>query len=495
VSRPPLVIGSGPSGVAAAAALIACGLRPLIVDAGEAAGSRAEERRRAARDPTKRQQVHFRADESHRDDPGRKSWFGSDHSFTQPEGASIEYDAALVARASFGVGGMSRVWGGTFAFADLSRWPSGCRPSDLDRSVVRALVPSSTTAFSNGKEVGSLTGLQASSAARTLRMKFDRGVRSDQWSTQSSSIAIDSRVQSDTGCVLCGLCLSGCPMDSIWCAGDQIAAWVMDGSVNYMPGVLVDRLEESERRVTMYGVQQGRSISIDSDRVYLAAGPLGSAAILLRSGMVAKLTVRDTAIAFAAVLDISADHAFTRSHALSQWWISSSDGLFSAQMYAPDANHAARLAAQAHIPLWAAPALRGVARRLHPMIAYLDPSLSRSMTVSLNGGQVRVNGADDATSYEALRSYARDLARSFRRAGAYLPVSTVRASAPGSGYHSGSSLPHGRGSDYLGRPPGLQRVHVVDATVLPEVRVGSVTPTIMANAHRIAREVTSGCAG
>jgi len=41
-------------------------------------------------------------------------------------------------------------------------------------------------------------------------------------------------------------------------------------------------------------------------------------------------------------------------------------------------------------------------------------------------------------------------------------------------------------SDYLGRPYGFQKVHVVDATIFPSIPATSITLTAMANAHRIA---------
>ena len=43
-------------------------------------------------------------------------------------------------------------------------------------------------------------------------------------------------------------------------------------------------------------------------------------------------------------------------------------------------------------------------------------------------------------------------------------------------------------TDLLGRPKGLKRVHVVDATVLPSVPASTITYTVMANAARIATE-------
>jgi choline dehydrogenase-like flavoprotein len=40
-------------------------------------------------------------------------------------------------------------------------------------------------------------------------------------------------------------------------------------------------------------------------------------------------------------------------------------------------------------------------------------------------------------------------------------------------------------TDILGRPHGMSRVHVVDASVFPTLPATTITLSVMANAHRI----------
>ena len=40
--------------------------------------------------------------------------------------------------------------------------------------------------------------------------------------------------------------------------------------------------------------------------------------------------------------------------------------------------------------------------------------------------------------------------------------------------------------DLLGRPQGLERIHLVDSSTFPSIPSTTITFTIMANAHRIA---------
>jgi choline dehydrogenase-like flavoprotein len=51
--------------------------------------------------------------------------------------------------------------------------------------------------------------------------------------------------------------------------------------------------------------------------------------------------------------------------------------------------------------------------------------------------------------------------------------------------------PRGLQSDVLGRPGGLERVHLVDGSVLPTIPATTVTFSIMANAHRIGHEAAA----
>jgi choline dehydrogenase-like flavoprotein len=84
------------------------------------------------------------------------------------------------------------------------------------------------------------------------------------------------------------------------------------------------------------------------------------------------------------------------------------------------------------------------------------------------------------------------LARNSARIGA-VPLPVVQVELPGRSFHFGGSFPMRkrpkRGeSDTLGRPVGLQRVHVIDASVFPSIAATTITFTIMANAYRIGAE-------
>ena len=85
----------------------------------------------------------------------------------------------------------------------------------------------------------------------------------------------------------------------------------------------------------------------------------------------------------------------------------------------------------------------------------------------------------------------RHLARGLRKAGLYAITPAGRTGAPGSSFHVGGSLPMTLDpkpgeTDPLGRPAGWQRLHIVDASVMPAIPASTITLSVMANAHKIA---------
>jgi hypothetical protein len=93
-----------------------------------------------------------------------------------------------------------------------------------------------------------------------------------------------------------------------------------------------------------------------------------------------------------------------------------------------------------------------------------------------------------------LRAVLTRLYRSARALDLYPVLPMLRLAAGGKSYHWGGSFPHTNGtsavlgSDRLGRVGSWQRIHLVDASVFPNVPAMTFTLTIMANAHRIASE-------
>lgn len=466
------MIGSGPAGCASAAALIRAGIRPTVVDGG-----------------VRSIPVPGYVEVGTRTNPGRKAWFGSTEAYAQPDPALITYDPRILARASYANGGLSRVWGAT---ADLpstwSDWPEGSRPQPSDVDELWELIPRATTSWGSDLEAGS--GLiPGSDLSRRVMSDVIDACADGSWVVRPSTIAIQTGPLSTNMCRPCAQCLLGCPRDSIWFGGDVMDDWAAKGLVDYRPGRTVLSMSESSTDVEVrVRVSGGLAETLRARRVFVGSGPISSAAIALGSGLVDEtVTIQDTATAFTGFLSAKGAPVSGFHHGLSQWWIHDPEESIFAQVYPPSENHAPRLASRlpGNTGDWFGVSHR-VARHLHPVIAFLRQEESDVLRVSRRGETI-IAEPDGNASRDAFAPRLRSLAKVFRKAGYFMPVVASEFTEAGTGYHLGASWPHGDGSDTLGRLPGSARIHFVDASVLPKLRIGSITPSVMVNAIRITR--------
>jgi choline dehydrogenase-like flavoprotein len=110
-----------------------------------------------------------------------------------------------------------------------------------------------------------------------------------------------------------------------------------------------------------------------------------------------------------------------------------------------------------------------------------------------------ITGEDGPRIPPMLRTVIRRLLRAAPSLDLWPVLPKLVVSGAGKSYHFGGSFPHaGDGqravleTDRQGRLQAWDNVHLVDASVFPTVAATTFTLTIMANAHRIATEVTGG---
>lgn len=470
--------------------LIDAGFRPIILDGGATADDQAMQAQRAARSYSGSQHEQ-EVQEDTSGSPGQKSWFGSSSAYEQAGLSPLRYQPGLLARASYGVGGFSRVWGGTFAFKrDWREWPTGAIPSDGDIDSVRQLVPASETTWDETL-LGTSGYVLGSPTSRLLMDRFTAARSETAWNVEPSVVAINSQVGSAERCQSDGGCLRGCPFNSIWCASDQVQRWQLAGLIDYRPGTIARRIREGADVTVHAQGTDGQWLEVQCRRAYIAAGPISTAAILIQSGAMQAVTIRDTSTAFSAAVRIGLPRRAlptTRHHDLSQWWVMpDGDREFAAQVYAPSLEHAGKLMAKLPFGRRFRGSAEFGAQQLHPVISYLDSELSDPLIVRDAGSTVEVIGATSPQTKARFKVHLNRLAKQMRKAGWWMPSLATEFTPPGTGVHLGASLAHGDITDDLGRLPDWNRVHIVDSSVLPRIEVGSITPTIMANAVRIAR--------
>lgn len=313
-------------------------------------------------------------------------------------------------------------------------------------------------------------------------------------------------------CVECGLCLTGCPFDLIYSARQTLAPTIRRGSVRHEPGLLALEVGEDEVGcwVRARRLEDGSIVTKRADRVFVAAGALGSTRIVLNS---VRRSVRRLELAESVqfVLPFFSIRGQRDPRAYSTFTLNQISMLV---RYGRDGLDLAQLHLYPYNPVFEdelpgliarSPRLKTtVLKRTVAALGYLPSWASPAMVVDVreSGSDqlpfIRISGRRNPVTGRAL---AKTLARLLGVAPALdlwpgLPV--LRLSGPGKSYHFGGSLPHVAGkpragaleTDVLGRTAEWRRVHIVDGAVLPTVPSTTFTLSVMANAHRIATAAT-----
>lgn len=503
-----VVVGSGPAGVAAATALLARGRAVLMLDGGKELEPAAEARRAAlaATDP---------------DDWGpevRPAWmtpqfegpagqirrYGSDFAMEVGDATFAELPGWMGLRASRAAGGLSNLWGAAvlpYRQADMAGWP--VTEADL-AAHYRAVAGFLPVAGRKDDLAGLFPALPMAGRSPLpypvqVQAFLTRLAAARERLAARGLTAGAARQAVYAGCHRCGLCLHGCPYWLIWSARDQIARLREKPGFRYRPGAIVTRFAEDGSGVTLH-LEGGETLN--ASRVFLGAGVLETARILLASAPgAATLTLRDSQHAFLPMLHrwrnaTRPDRG--RFHTLPQVFLELdapevSRFLVHAQVYSWNEFYARDLIQNYARKLpGSAPLFTALARRLMVAQIFLHSDHSHRIALTLApDGRLRPRLEENPDTSRVVKAAAGRIGTAMRNAGLVALSFATRGGAPGSSFHVGASLPmaadpSGAQSDPLGRPSGLARLHVIDASVLPAIPATTITFPVMANAHRIA---------
>ena len=514
-----IIVGAGPAGVAAAAGLADAGVASLIIHSGPdprpvLAGLRAEGRSAIARAQAPPGWSRFGAGDARRA-PTVKRAYGLAAPYALAAGLVVapDSDEPVSATPASGRGGYSLVWGAAMLPlrpADLAGWPEPLR--DLSEWYRRILdrVPLSAHADHLESEFPLFsvhtTPHRLDPDIRALMARLGEGLPKGVV-MGASRLAVDSDSGSLRQCRECGWCMSGCAWDSVFHADSLLESPPLTELVRVISDTLVLRVEEQSDHVVLHcRTTEGSMTAIRARRVLLGAGPVGSTALICASLDLQAAELRDNQ---AITVPIAIRHprraSATPGVSLAQCFIEEFDETTSRslahwQVY-PSGEEFRHIlgvvAAQHHAP---AAIGRFASAFVNPVHGFLPAERSgrvRVQPLEESGGlRIGVSASRDASVHIAVDESLRRLSRILRRGGTRVIGRLARTEAVGASYHLASSFPHAvtpveRESDLVGRPMGLDRVHLIDAAVLPPMPPQSPTLTVMANAYRIGSHVAT----
>jgi choline dehydrogenase-like flavoprotein len=517
-----LVVGSGPAGVGAALALLERGEPVTLLDVGrELEPEFAAAPHELAALPYERWPAGTRDRLAAIAGPTRhgfpmKTNFGSDFAYREaPDLMPLDvHDADIL--VSLARGGLSNVWGAnlvSFCDADLRDWPLARDdlapayravlrhvPLSAERDDLEALLP----LYTERLEPRPLSE-QARLVLNDLGAQRD-AVRARGWTFGASRLAVrTSASASDPGCVRCGLCLHGCPYDLIYGSQHTLSRLESDPRFRYLNGHYVTRFRETATGVEAEAVRVAdrATARFTGERLFVGAGVYSTARLVLESlehyGQEA-IMLESQYFLIPMLHDRQVANApDERLQTLSQVCLRLRDPEVcrdDVHLLVYTYSRLVQSAVDASPARLVPPLARALPGRLLALQGYLHSNASARLALSVHRAErgpavLRVEGRTNRETVPTIRRLESRLRRLGREMRARPIPFMTRIAAPGKSYHTGGTFPMRadpgpRDTDRLGRPAGLARVHLVDASVFPTVPATNLTLTVMANAYRIA---------
>jgi ferredoxin len=458
-----IVVGSGPSALSAIKVLIESGIKPLVLDVGITGESSSDTN-------YKEKNVSL--------SPGRKSLFGSYFPYDQVQHSNVLYKG-IEPSISFAKGGLSNVWGATVN-SNFESWPGDLMPSSEDIQTVESILPISQV----GEEAGQLNpGWLAIKQGNSIRKIFSNR----RWNVSKAKLSISQ--SGPNSCIRCGMCIEGCPRNSIWNSRFEIEQLIAGEQIDYRDGAYVNKLIHSEGIDYIEVINNRNEFEyFTSELLFIGAGTISTAAILIRSGVSSRIEISDSSTAYSAILKPFRRKKNSEGISLSHTWLSDKNLNSTHQFYAPSTSNAEKIGARIPKFLRFGWLINLLSDSIFPLISYLPDEESGKVIIEDVGGNILVSSSSGKETEKMHRRSSISLSLRLLRHGYILIPFVTTITSPGSGYHSGRLSILNETDFKFGSVRQFPTVSLIDASSLYRIPVGSITPNVMLNAARITRE-------
>lgn len=507
-----LVVGSGPAGVAAASALLEAGHQVTLVDGGKDVPPELLSKIKNLKSrslPFSDEDIAFAKENFHEDASGvaQKTFFGSSFAYEANEALqNFETENIGHLLPTLAVGGYSRIWGAAaldFPASEIENWPISRAELEPYYQKVQNLL----------KVVGdpsdSLAKVLGHSHCWPVNKKFDGlNFLSDAFQSVGTELKKNgfewgqSRLAlNEVECKRCGLCMYGCPWDYIYSTVQTLELLSKNPNFSYEKGRIVESLsKESEIvRIKFADAKKSEEQHQKFTRVFLAAGPLSTTALLGRSGLHEKIRMPVSEYFIIPFLSLRARAELLKSSVitLSQMFVEIRNSKLSPrsihlQFYGY--NDLYELTFKKMLgPIF------GLIRwfvlpRFFVAQGYLHSDVSSHIEMDVDSAGVRLKGVKSEIARKTIFQTAKSIFGLLWKKGILPLLPVVKVGQPGDGRHVGAQFPMVKNpeklqTNLLGQLKQFSGVHIVDSSVLPSLPAQTITFTVMANAYRIAKQV------
>jgi ferredoxin len=445
--------------------------------------------------------------------------YGSDFSFRdvgQLQGVSAErrVHRALISAA---YGGFSNTWGAQitpFTAGALEMWPAGSRPTESSYRAVLSQIPFA----GEHDDLAALLPLIATPSplpppSERAALVLDAYERCRHHLNRMGVTLGRARLAFESpSCVRCRLCMTGCPYSLIYSSSFTFDKLRRARRVTYHGGLMALKVGDdgSKAFVLAKEMGSGRVLRFEADRVFVACGAMGTTRLVVNSLQLfnQKVMLQESG---QFILPLISKRPTSNPRTEPQFTLNQFNMVVALDDVGRDVSqlhyYTYNPAFEAALPRvlrshYAQPVVEQLLRRLSVTFGYLpswvSPHIYLTALPPRPGDDLpQVLLSRDRPRWDKnamLRKVLTRVVRSSRHLDLWPLLPMITFAGGGKSYHWGGSFPHHScprpafSSDELGRVGPWNRVHLVDASVFPNVAATTFTLTIMANAHRIATE-------
>jgi choline dehydrogenase-like flavoprotein len=526
-----LVIGSGPAGVACAHALLERGEEVTLIDGGERLEPELQSlldgfagQPRKNWNPEHLQRFRDPVQPTAAGLPMKRT-YGSDYPYRSRDHLPVEMDRADLL-SSLAQGGLSNVWGANilpFLNRDIEAWPITVSdlvphyrkvlsfiPYSAARDGMEELFPlyaEEAHPLQPSRQGAALLSLAAENREALARLGLHVG--------QSRLAVRAPATSSSPGCVYCGECLYGCPHELIYSSRHTLPSLMKQSGFTYLARRVVRRVEEQDGGVRLHVDRLDRPAGevFEGDRVFVGCGTVESTRLILAS----QRLYGETAVIHDSQYFLTPFLSRTRAGRIEQEDLHTLSQCMIEVLGEEVAPYSAHLLVYGYSDLFrralesmAGPALPIVKRPLSRLLSrlmviqgYLHSDVSPQLHAHLTRKEgeadvLHLKGIPNPESDIVIRRILKRITKAKQLLGGRPLSFKTEITEPGKSYHAGASFPmsaspKGMQSDPLGRPAGMKRTHLIDASCFTNVPATNVTLSVMANAHRIGTHYDGEC--
>ena len=439
--------------------------------------------------------------------------FGSNFPYERPQCISCSTTQCKI-DLSHGFGGFGNVWGAAmlpYTASDMGDWPiSSANLADSYRNLSQ-FVPISADLDHLEESFplfhDKVTALTKSEQTQTLLNFLDsheptlrrRGIAFGR-----ARVAVDSSGGPST-CHYCGYCLDGCPYGSIFNPRLLWKKLELEGTKIHKGFYAIEFEEEADGVIlSIVNVKDGSLHKLRVKRLFVGMGAISTTRLIARSIKLLNTPVhmRDSQYFFFPLLSYRRAKDLAVRFTLAEIFFEIlapgiSDNYVHFQVYGLS-DMFRRTIGSMFPPLFRRRlVLDNIESRFYLFQGFLHSSDSGHLELTVNSSQatrdeIHIRGVANPAALQVAGRAQALLRRNLVRFGLVPPLNLTMV-PPGRSFHAGGSFPMGKkntryGSDLFGRPAGLSRIHILDASTFPSIPATTITYTAMANSDRVVNE-------